>query len=82
VEATEATFQETNSATKQKGKKAKPEKLTSANKLRQKIQAEKQSSQEVSSQSWWRDQVEKMKQMSSTKRMVHLDAVSRNKRSQ
>jgi ATP-dependent RNA helicase DDX60 len=79
---TDAVFQEIHPAAQPKGKKVKADKLSSADKLRQKIQAEKQSNQDVSSQSWWRDQVEAMKKMSDAKRMIHLDAISRNKRSQ
>jgi len=77
----ETVFQEIKS-TQPKGKKPKAEKLSSADKLRQNIQAEKQASLDVSSQTWWRDQVEAMKKMSNAKGVVHLEAVFRNKRSQ
>lgn len=36
----------------------------------------------MSSQSWWRDQVEMMIKMPNADRPIHLDAISRNKRSQ
>jgi superfamily II RNA helicase len=65
-----------------KGKKGKAEKLSSADKLRLKIQADKQSSRDVSSQTWWRDQVEVMKKMSNSQRAAHFEAISRNNRSQ
>ena len=69
-------------AAQPKGKKAKAEKLSSADKLRLKIQADKQSSRDVSSQTWWRDQVEVMKKMSNSHRAAHFEAISRNNRSQ
>jgi hypothetical protein len=75
-------LQEMKPTVQPKGKKAKAEKLSSADKLRQKIQAEKQSNLDVSSQSWWKDQVEAMKPMSSAQRIVHLEGISRNKRNQ
>jgi hypothetical protein len=75
-------LQEMKPTAQPKGKKAKAEKLSSADKLRQKIQAEKQSSLDVSSQSWWKDQVEAMKKMSGAQRMVHFEGISRNKRNQ
>jgi len=65
-----------------KGKKPKAENLSSADNLRQRIQEEKQKSANASSQTWWKDQVETMKKMPDAKKMAHLEAVSRNKRSQ
>ena len=65
-----------------KCKNQNPEVLSSAHKLRRKIQAEKQTSQDLASQKWWRDQVDAMKNMSVPQRRGHLDAISRNKRGQ
>jgi ATP-dependent RNA helicase DDX60 len=70
------------STSRTKGKKPKAENLSSADNLRQRIQEEKQKSSNASSQTWWKDQVETMKKMPDAKKMAHLEAVSRNKRSQ
>lgn len=69
-------------ATHPKAKPAKAEKLSSADKLRKKIQEQKQSTQDVSSQSWWKDQIDAMKKMSVAMSLGHFQAISRNKRSE
>ncbi|KAF7974023.1 hypothetical protein HWV62_13539 [Athelia sp. TMB] len=69
--------------TKSKASKpAKAEKLSSADKLRKKIQEQKQTTQDQSTQSWWKEQVDLMKKMTPVTRLGHLDALVRNKRSE
>lgn len=67
---------------KAKAKPVKVEKLSSADKLRKKIQEQKQTTQDSSTQSWWGEQVAVMKKMSPAAKLGHLDALVRNKRSE
>ncbi|KZP15488.1 P-loop containing nucleoside triphosphate hydrolase protein [Athelia psychrophila] len=63
-------------------KPEKAEKLSSADKLRKKIQEQKQSTRDESTQSWWGEQMTVMKKMAPAAKQGHLDALVRNKRSE
>ncbi|KZP15484.1 P-loop containing nucleoside triphosphate hydrolase protein [Athelia psychrophila] len=66
---------------KAKAKPEKAEKLSSADKLRKKIQEQKELTRDDSTQSWWEEQMAVMKKMPPTAKQGHVDELFRNKRS-
>lgn len=69
----------TDHATKS-SKKAKAERLTSADKIRQANAAKKQSKEDDSNQTWWQDQLKIFSQESVSAQVVLVDNLLRNKR--
>lgn len=72
---------QTETQTIKAGKKGKAPQLSSADKLRQKILAEKQTTIENDGLTWWKGQVEVMKVMPNDQKAEHVKALLRNKRS-
>jgi hypothetical protein len=66
---------------KQPTKKEKT-KLSSADKLRQKIKDEKTSTQDGASQSWWQEQLDAMSKLTNTQKISQMNALFRNKKGQ
>jgi hypothetical protein len=66
----------------QPNKKEKAIKLSSADKLRQKIKEEKTSTQDEASQLWWQEQLEAMSKLTNSQKVWQMKASFRNKKSE
>ncbi|KAK2461121.1 hypothetical protein APHAL10511_006648 [Amanita phalloides] len=62
-------------------KKKLETKLSSADKLRKEIQAEKATKQESEAQSWWKEHLSAMAKMSSTQKATHFQMLLKSKKS-
>lgn len=63
-------------------KKEKASKLSSADKLRQKIKEKKTASQDDMSQQWWQEQLEAMSTLTTVQKIWQMNALFRNKKSE